>query len=235
MEEFSQQNLRYLEYIARISKELYKRKCPLEDCHVIDINEEFVIDDIRFGILEKKDCSFVVLRGSHSPENWRANLDYHFNNAGIHRGIANLERIVRRSVTRFLPRNKPIYMGGHSLGGAIAILCAFWLNHKNFEIKNVYTFGSPRFVNGETAQLINEQIGDRIFRFVNGKDLIPTIPFWLQGFRHVGNEIWMNGDKIIMNPTPIDYIWNFRHLFFPIFKTIKYHDMKGYYRAIQNS
>jgi len=79
---------------------------------------------------------------------------------------------------------------GHSLGGAIAALCAVDLQY-NFgqEIAlEVYTFGAPRVGNGAFADSYNQRVPDT-WRFVNGWDAVVGLPAPWQGYRHVDEMI----------------------------------------------
>jgi hypothetical protein len=86
-----------------------------------------------------------------------------------------------RTLLRAYPREMPIWVTGHSLGGAMASLVSHRLGEDGFPVRAVYTYGSPR-------------AGDRKFcdayrlpnyRFVNDNDLVPHLPLrWC--YRHVG-------------------------------------------------
>lgn len=102
----------------------------------------------------------------------------------IHFGFSRAAQVVYPTVCDLLKTFRgdlPIWVTGHSLGGAMASLVAHWLASDGFPVRAVYTYGSPR-------------PGDRKFqgayrlpnyRFVNDNDLVPHLPFrWC--YRHVG-------------------------------------------------
>ncbi len=102
----------------------------------------------------------------------------------IHFGFARASDAVYpavRSLLTALDRKLPIWVTGHSLGGAMASLVSHRLAREGFPVRAVYTYGSPR-------------PGDRHFRdayrlpnyrFVNDNDLVPHLPLrWC--YRHVG-------------------------------------------------
>ena len=102
----------------------------------------------------------------------------------VHLGFARAAEAVYptvRALLTALDRDLPIWVTGHSLGGAMATLVAHRLAHEGFPVRAVYTYGSPR-------------PGDRNFRdayrlpnyrFVNDNDLVPHLPLrWC--YRHVG-------------------------------------------------
>ena len=75
---------------------------------------------------------------------------------------------------------------GHSLGGAIATLCAVDLQY-NFGDRiaiEVYTFGAPRTGNSAFTKSYNQRVPDT-WRIVNGWDAVVGLPAPWQGYRHV--------------------------------------------------
>jgi predicted lipase len=62
-----------------------------------------------------------------------------------------------------------IWITGHSLGAALATLCASRLDRA----RGVYTFGSPRVGNGDFEQHLTVDI----YRVVNDKDIVPRLSY----------------------------------------------------------
>ncbi len=85
---------------------------------------------------------------------------------------------------------KPIFVFGHSLGGALAILCADQLERQGFRVQSVYTYGQPRVGDTQFCRDYNSRLGDRTYRFVHEEDIIPRILPVLLGYRHCGTEIF---------------------------------------------
>lgn len=92
---------------------------------------------------------------------------------------------------------KPLWFTGHSLGGAMATICAgrCYLSEIPSMPKSLFTYGSPR-------------VGDRRFvnfieldhsRWVNNNDVVTRVPpAWL-GYRHSGKEWYLNRHGRIKN------------------------------------
>lgn len=92
----------------------------------------------------------------------------------VHHGFSSA---LRRSWDRIetilqSARDKPLFLTGHSMGGALAVLTACRLAKMGRPPMAVFTFGAPR-------------VGDRVFcagyalptfRIVNGLDLVPEMP-----------------------------------------------------------
>lgn len=71
---------------------------------------------------------------------------------------------------------RPIWVTGHSLGGALALMAACLLERATLPACQVYTFGAPMVGNAAAADAFNKQIAGRIFRYVDSVDPIPMLP-----------------------------------------------------------
>lgn len=88
--------------------------------------------------------------------------------------------------------SKKLWFTGHSLGGAMASICAgrCLLSHIDTHPEQVHTFGSPRV---GTKRYINHAKVD-YFRWVNNNDIVPrSPPAWL-GYRHSGQEMYLDAN-----------------------------------------
>jgi len=65
----------------------------------------------------------------------------------------------------------PLYISGHSLGGALAIVAAYRLEQERL-ISACYTYGSPRVGNFRLGEVIKTPI----YRHVHASDLVPRLP-----------------------------------------------------------
>jgi hypothetical protein len=102
----------------------------------------------------------------------------------VHRGFAEAVDRLWSDIRRLVGdpgRCPPIWITGHSLGGAMATLASVRLAAEGFTIRGVYTFGSPRPGNAAFANAYDRPN----YRFVNDNDLVPHLPFhWC--YQHVG-------------------------------------------------
>jgi Lipase (class 3) len=87
-----------------------------------------------------------------------------------------------------------LYVTGHSLGGAMAVLFALKLagasDHAAVaaKLRGVYTFGQPMAV-GAALPAAADDIGRKLFRHITGRDLTPALPPAGWGaFTHFGKE-----------------------------------------------
>jgi hypothetical protein len=82
----------------------------------------------------------------------------------------------------------PTYVLGHSMGAALAHLCALDLTSRlGAPDVRVATFGSPRVGNAAFATFFRASVSQS-WRFTHGRDIVPSVPLTLMGFRHVSRE-----------------------------------------------
>jgi predicted lipase len=101
----------------------------------------------------------VAFRGSSNIQNWILNIgttrsSYSLcTNCSVHTGFLSgynaIATAVRNAVQNLKAkyRNSRLLITGHSLGGALAILCTADLKHLFGTVDLTYTFGQPRIGN----------------------------------------------------------------------------------------
>ena len=94
-----------------------------------------------------------------------------------------------------------ILVCGHSLGGALAQLCALNLRIVTGLPITVYTFGSPRVGGRGFAKLMNERIPNN-YRIVMVADPLESVPKALPPYVHAGVPCWVGArGNIIIAPS----------------------------------
>lgn len=70
-----------------------------------------------------------------------------------------------------------VFVTGHSLGGALAVLAASVLQSEGKQkIAAVYTYGQPRVGDPEFSAAFDAKLGAVTFRYVNDFDIVPHVP-----------------------------------------------------------
>jgi hypothetical protein len=100
-----------------------------------------------------------------------------------------------------------LYVTGHSLGGAMAVLFSLSVAGNTEEraiadkLRAVYTFGQP-MTTGEPLPEAARAVAQKLFRYVNARDPVPALPPVAWGrFSHFGHEYrfangeWKASDK----------------------------------------
>lgn len=109
----------------------------------------------------------------------------------MHRGFVNAYFAVRDQVHDYIESSdvKSVVTTGHSLGGALATLCAVDVQY-NFSDKvtvEAYTYGAPKVGNDGFRDSYNRRVPNS-YRIVHGMDIVPALPRWWQGYRAVDLE-----------------------------------------------
>ncbi|MEM9527321.1 MAG: lipase family protein [Bacteroidota bacterium] len=98
----------------------------------------------------------------------------------VHAGFGTaLESIIDRIISELngpaAASNKPVYVTGHSLGGALAVLAAFRLKKAGFRVAGAYPHAAPK-VGDIVFSAKYAALGIPTFRTVHFRDLVPTFP-----------------------------------------------------------
>ncbi|MFO0953778.1 MAG: lipase family protein [Isosphaeraceae bacterium] len=94
--------------------------------------------------------------------------------------------------TAMKEKERPLWVTGHSLGGALALLAAWRLQQNFIPVYQVYTFGAPMIGNAEASKAYQREFPDKIYRFVDGEDpvpLLPTVSLVANAYDHCLNEV----------------------------------------------
>lgn len=103
---------------------------------------------------------------------------------------------VTAAVTALQERHGPhvIYATGHSLGAALATICALELRAvQGWPEVRLYSFGSPRVGNAAFAAWFAELVPVH-WRFTHNRDIVPSVAPPYMGFWHVAREVWILDD-----------------------------------------
>jgi hypothetical protein len=92
----------------------------------------------------------------------------------VHHGFSSVLRQTWKKVERILEavEGKPLFLAGHSMGGALAVLTACRLAKVDRPAVATYTFGSPRI--GDLTFCLGYSLPT--YRIVNRLDLVPELP-----------------------------------------------------------
>ena len=111
----------------------------------------------------------------------------------VHRGFKQeVDDLWPMLETALLSNEQPLWFCGHSLGGAMATICAgrCFLSHINSVPDQLYSYGSPRVGNNRYINYVKLEH----FRYVNNNDIVTRVPPILLGYRHCGQEVYLNRD-----------------------------------------
>lgn len=169
--------------------------------------EYFDRDGAQAYILANSHDCVVVCRGTE-PNEWNdiqadANaVAVIADTAGkVHRGFKQeVDDLWPRLEQSLKDNTKPLWFAGHSLGGAMATICAG--RCKLAEIPSnpeaLFTFGSPRVGNQRFINFVKL----RHYRWVNNNDIVARVPPPWMGYSHSGRELYFNALGRLRSYTP---------------------------------
>jgi len=140
-----------------------------------------------FGFILESDQELIVaFRGSASHMDAISDLEAHqidcpwgMQAGKTHYGFTAIYQTIRDQILPVLqrcPSHKRLILTGHSLGGALATLCALDLAiNTKFKPATVYTYGAPRVGDPKFAALFNSILLDS-HRIMIASDVVPLVP-----------------------------------------------------------
>lgn len=148
-------------------------------------------------VAEGDEILVVVFRGTEDTLDWWTNLNTGFvtlqGGTRVHTGFFQAYWPIRDTIFEFLiaalrEKKRPVYIAGHSLGGALALMATAELsNHEDADVRDCiaacYTFGCPRA--GDAS--FDLYVKAPLYRITSGVDLVPAVPPAIFGYRHVGD------------------------------------------------
>ena len=155
-------------------------------------------------LAQSKAFAVLAFRGTTAATDWRTNRiwsarriplgDHEIRvHKGFHQALEQIEDDVQSALAPiFEARARPLYVTGHSLGGALAQIATARFSHD--VIAACYSFGAPR-VADEAFELY---VKPPHYRVVNAADIVPTvpisIPFTNWRYAHMGDPRHLLGE-----------------------------------------
>lgn len=148
-------------------------------------------------VIASPDMIAVVFRGTENRLDWWTNVIVGWTvlqggvkvHTGFHNAYQPIRDLLFDKVAELLrAKRRPVYITGHSLGGALALMATAELaNHDDAEVRDsiaaCYTFGCPKAGDKSFDQYVKAPL----YRITNGVDLVPAVPPILTGYKHVGD------------------------------------------------
>ena len=115
----------------------------------------------------------------------------------MHGGFVNGYDGMHGQVQKLLQRFgvKKVWITGHSLGGALSIVCASrLLEDGEYKIAGVMTFGQPKVVRDDTRRFLEPKLRGKYVFFVNDMDPVARV---IDPYTHFGHMVRRADNKII--------------------------------------
>lgn len=183
------------------------------------------VDNTQAYVAGDQGSLVVAFRGSQSPsdldgfKDWlltnannlliipEGHIGTDFASAGVgarfHRGFMGAlaeiwEPLVTAVQEAWEQAERPLWVTGHSLGGALALLAAWRFQRQFIPVHEVVTFGAPMIGNALTARAYERELPDKIFRYVDIEDPVPLLPrvsLVANAYAHCLSEIRLQGPE----------------------------------------
>lgn len=139
----------------------------------------------------------AAFRGTESLPDWLTNLQTvkdpgPWRRTEVHEGFQDAFLAAALKIGETIGRRRErqrVWVTGHSLGGALAVLLAATMRESDLPVDGLYTFGAPRVGDKAFAVRLDHELdGAAHWRVVNEGDLVPHVP--LEAFfSHAGNRM----------------------------------------------
>ena len=163
----------------------------------------------NFGfVCGNRDALFVVFRGTDEGADWKTNVNVLPGSlpwGTVHGGFLAAAELfwpeLPAVIGGFGDASQHVWITGHSLGGALALLAAVRLFTEHAApLGGLYTFGQPPVGNASFRLHFKEQFLRRYFRFVNHVDKVVNASGLSAG--HVGEEKYFDVNGRLWNGRP---------------------------------
>ena len=170
-------------------KKILKEKWGFSDIYPLDKNET------QGFVAKKEDMILIAFRGTEETKNEDIFTDIlacqtktelgkvHY---GFLRALKAVWKDVLTTVKNYQDNNQPVWITGHSLGGALAALASAKLASINAcqKITGVYTFGQPRVGDKNFKENFERLLPGGTYRVANFKDPVTLVPL------NINLKIW---------------------------------------------
>lgn len=167
---------------------------------MLDNSLKCVIEELgslRFAVLHNDHFIIVIFKGTDpsSIRDWLININsikekFEEGEGNIHRGFYRAAQSLKDKISAIVKplqeegKDKKIYVTGHSLGGALAVISAL-ICEELASFEHVTTIGQPKLGDKDFCKSLTKGLlKDRYYRIRNDGDFITVVPYlWT---RHIG-------------------------------------------------
>jgi triacylglycerol lipase len=235
----------------------------------IDLTKQF--EDVYAIAASGPGFVAIAFRGTKNFNNWMTDLhatpvkfpwifDRGPDVGDIHAGFAHAVRdawpkiqaaldalIPTPAVAPGITQAPTLWIAGHSLGGALAVLTgaafSMWSDAPIRSVNGIYTFGQPRVGLHSFCGHYDHLLSRRTFRFVNNQDLVPRVPFRGWDYADLGQMIHFDstGKPKLQSSQWSNFLSRTFQSFGEFFdiaghaqSDVRDHDMAGYAQLVQD-
>jgi triacylglycerol lipase len=186
------------------------------------------LDGLKDWLLTNANNYLIIPEGQIGTDFAAAGVGARFHR-GFMEALAEIWEPLLKAVTEATESgDRPLWVTGHSLGGALALMAAWRLQRNFVAIHEVVTFGSPMVGNDAAARAFEKEFAGKIFRYVNLEDpvpLLPSVSLVANSYSHCQAEVSMAAAALasaldtlkesagstmgqLLEATHVDRVWN---------------------------
>jgi len=186
------------------------------------------VDNTQVYVAENDQAIVVAFRGSEAPttldglKDWlltnannylilpegRSGTDFAAAGVGarFHRGFLDALEMIWAPLLAAVDqavkaKERPLWVTGHSLGGALALLAAWRLQRNFLAVHEIITFGAPMIGNDAASKAFEQEFSGKIYRYVDLEDLVPHLPsvsLLANAYTHCLNEVSLSAAQVAL-------------------------------------
>lgn len=155
-----------------------------------------------------KTYAVLAFKGTVPSEPETVATDLHFlmrpwKYGEAHSGFLDTAQELQPKIQKALQKVKtPVFITGHSLGGALALLASILLKGRE-RFAACYTYGCPRVGNGQFADHLFKV---PVYRCVHRADIVPGVPLLFMGYRQYGDVRFLSNNNRVCGGS--EAIWH---------------------------
>jgi triacylglycerol lipase len=192
------------------------------------------VDNTQAYVAENDNSIVIAFRGSEAPttldglKDWlltnannylimpegRAGTDFAAAGVGarFHKGFLEALEMIWQPLLSAVNdaikiKERPVWITGHSLGGALALMAAWRFQRSFVAIQEIVTFGAPMIGNDAAAKAFEQEFSGKIYRFVDLDDVVPHLPsvsLIANAYMHCQNEVGLSAVQLVAAVSGLD-------------------------------
>lgn len=150
------------------------------------------VDGLKDWFVTNADNLLIQPEGPLSTEFLAAGVGARWHQGFVNAVTAIWDPLYAEVSARQQEKERCLWITGHSLGGALAMLASWLFFRRTMKPHQVYTFGGPMVGNKVVAEAFDREFAGKIFRYVNGPDPVPLLPMMslaANDFVHAGKML----------------------------------------------
>lgn len=217
--EYNRETAAFFAELSRIAYQQIELACSVYKSLGAKFAYPISVDNHQAFVLIFQNFTVIAFPGTQKDfEDILTDLDFAWSGFGfnpdyqIHTGFKKSAQALRRGIRDVMDHHdwydKPVYFCGHSLGGAVAQICAYKVSCMHDLAPIIYSYGAPRICNRPLADVFERELVHH--RVVNGSDIVPNLPLISMGFEHAEEKViyLSSSGKIKIDPSTLGLLFD---------------------------